>query len=159
MSTMDDVQLAAEAFAHQFQDGYSDDLEKGGTATAGSMQKSRSSKAPWHKQFVVLLRRAFLTQTRNPTDTASRLLLATWIGLLTGKYRFRCCWHAEIGFAASLASESGAVQVSCFTTYLTPRTAPGPGCRSSTTCCWCSSCCRSASCLSSWPTGISSSRT
>ncbi len=94
MSTMDDVQLAAEAFAQQFNAGYSDDLEKGeGVLTIDRPKYLRSSKVAWHKQFGVLLRRAFLTQMRNPTDTASRLLLATWIGLLTGrKYFSHATW-------------------------------------------------------------------
>lgn len=38
-------------------------------------------------QFMVLLRRAMLTQLRNPTDATSRLLLATWVGMLGGATR------------------------------------------------------------------------
>ena len=91
MSTMDDIQMAAEAFANQFKDGYSDgDPEKGQSfpKATGGAEKRQTTKVEWHRQFWVLLRRAFLAQIRNPTDTASRLLLATWIGLLTGENQF-----------------------------------------------------------------------
>ena len=35
-------------------------------------------------QFRVLLKRGVLAQLRNPTDATSRLLLATWVGMLAG---------------------------------------------------------------------------
>ncbi len=38
----------------------------------------------WLTQFRVLLRRAMLSQLRNPTDTTSRLFLSTWVGALAG---------------------------------------------------------------------------
>jgi ABC-type multidrug transport system ATPase subunit len=116
MSTIDDIQQAAEAFAAHFDGGHSTlDLEKAeGAVQAKDAQTSSKVRCPhhlnsslnrcsnlekdardeifrrWHKQFRVLLHRAFLSQIRNPTDTASRLLLATWIGLLTGESSARC---------------------------------------------------------------------
>ena len=39
----------------------------------------------WARQFQVLLKRSIVSQLRNPTDTACRLLLASWIGLVAGK--------------------------------------------------------------------------
>ena len=117
MSTMDDIQVAAEAFAFHFKNGYSDDdPEKGLSSpkTSGAeFNKIRvkwptrqSTKVSWQKQFWVLLHRAFLAQIRNPTDTASRLLLATWIGLLTGENSFlyavpwflMCCSRVKLLF-------------------------------------------------------------
>jgi ATP-binding cassette subfamily G (WHITE) protein 2 len=40
--------------------------------------------ASWWTQFRTLFKRAVLAQLRNPTDATSRLLLATWVGMLGG---------------------------------------------------------------------------
>ena len=40
--------------------------------------------ASWWTQFKVLVKRAALAQLRNPTDATSRILLATWVGMLAG---------------------------------------------------------------------------
>jgi hypothetical protein len=39
----------------------------------------------WQRQITILLRRCLLEQLRNPFDTALRLLLSCWIGILTGE--------------------------------------------------------------------------
>lgn len=43
----------------------------------------KKKKNRW-TQFRVLLKRGVLAQLRNPTDATSRLLLATWVGMLAG---------------------------------------------------------------------------
>lgn len=53
-------------------------------AMSGSISQS-DGRVSWARQFWVLWKRAMLAQLRNPTDTAARLLVATWIGLLTGE--------------------------------------------------------------------------
>ena len=55
-------------------------------------------KVSWWRQFVILLTRCSLAQIRNPTDAAARLLVATWIGLLTGEP----LWQKNLIPAASL---------------------------------------------------------
>ena len=38
----------------------------------------------WHVQYSTNLQRCLLAQFRNPTDSAMRLLLSLWVGLLAG---------------------------------------------------------------------------
>jgi hypothetical protein len=38
---------------------------------------------------VLLLKRAFLAQIRNPTDVTGRLLLCSWVGILAGLVHHR----------------------------------------------------------------------
>lgn len=47
--------------------------------------KGFGGRVSWVRQFVVLLMRCSFAQLRNPTDAAARLLVATWVGLLTGR--------------------------------------------------------------------------
>ena len=44
--------------------------------------------AGWPMQYLVNLQRCLLAQLRNPTDSAMRLLISMWVGLLAGVHLF-----------------------------------------------------------------------
>jgi hypothetical protein len=57
--------------------------EAGGRASARARQAPPPTPPP-RPQFRVLFKRGVLAQLRNPTDATSRILLATWVGMLAG---------------------------------------------------------------------------